>query len=57
MTAEDLLSPGQHPGSKVPAKPGPAQSELLSASEAPKPWLAAMAGSALVLRDPLGEQF
>jgi hypothetical protein len=32
-------------------------SELLSASEAPKPWLAAMAGSALVLRDPLGEQF
>src|SRR5215216_891566 len=25
MTAEDLLSPGQHPGSEVPAKPGPAQ--------------------------------
>src|SRR5215204_2347790 len=24
MTAENLLSPGQHPGSKVPAKPGPA---------------------------------
>src|SRR3954466_9707437 len=24
MTAEDLLSPGQHPGSEVPAKPGPA---------------------------------
>src|SRR5947207_13208773 len=26
MTAEDLLSPGQHPGCEVPAKPGPAQS-------------------------------
>jgi hypothetical protein len=25
MTAENLLSPGQHPGSEVPAKPGPAQ--------------------------------
>src|SRR5712691_8804665 len=25
MTAEDLLPPGQHPGSEVPAKPGPAQ--------------------------------
>jgi transposase InsO family protein len=25
MTAEDLLSPGQHPGAEVPAKPGPAQ--------------------------------
>ena len=24
MTAEDLLSPGQHPGSEVPAKRGPA---------------------------------
>src|SRR6266498_963556 len=24
LTAEDLLSPGQHPGSEVPAKPGPA---------------------------------
>jgi hypothetical protein len=24
MTAEDLLSPGQRPGSEVPAKPGPA---------------------------------
>src|SRR5215211_1063040 len=27
MTAEDLLSPGQHPGSEVPAKPGPAHLE------------------------------
>jgi hypothetical protein len=25
MTPEDLLSPGQHPGIEVPAKPGPAQ--------------------------------
>jgi transposase-like protein len=25
MTAENLLSPGQHPGSEVSAKPGPAQ--------------------------------
>jgi hypothetical protein len=25
MAAEDLLSPGQHPGIEVPAKPGPAQ--------------------------------
>src|SRR5207253_2958199 len=25
MTADDLLSPGQHPGAEVPAKPGPAQ--------------------------------
>jgi hypothetical protein len=24
MVAEDLLSPGQHPGIEVPAKPGPA---------------------------------
>src|SRR6266540_2015017 len=24
MTAENLLSPGQHPGVEVPAKPGPA---------------------------------
>jgi hypothetical protein len=24
MAAEDLLSPGQHPGIEVPAKPGPA---------------------------------
>ena len=29
MTAEDLLSPGQHPGSKDPAKPGPAQGSVL----------------------------
>ena len=28
MTPEDLLSPGQHPGIEVPAKPGPAQSPL-----------------------------
>src|SRR6266511_1309481 len=28
MTAEDLLSPGQHPGSEVPAKPGPAHLSL-----------------------------
>ena len=34
MTAEDLLSPGQHPGSKVPAKPGPAQIQV----GAPFPW-------------------
>src|ERR1044071_4909932 len=30
MTAEDLLSPGQHPGSEVPAKPGPAHNAALS---------------------------
>jgi hypothetical protein len=28
MVAEDLLSPGQHPGIEVPAKPGPAQFDL-----------------------------
>jgi hypothetical protein len=27
MTAEDLLSPGRHPGAEVPAKPGPAHAE------------------------------
>src|SRR4051794_35562325 len=35
MTAEDLLSPGQHPGAEVPAKPGPAQE-----SGPPMRWLA-----------------
>ena len=28
MTAENLLSPGQHPGSEVPAKPGPAHDDV-----------------------------
>jgi DNA-binding NarL/FixJ family response regulator len=31
MTAEDLLSPGQHPGSDLHAKPGPAQALQLVA--------------------------
>ncbi|HEY7793500.1 MAG TPA: transposase, partial [Gaiellaceae bacterium] len=30
MTAENLLSPGQHPGIEVPAKPGPAHAATLS---------------------------
>src|SRR5215208_6418719 len=28
MTAENLLSPGQHPRIEVPAKPGPAQPQV-----------------------------
>src|SRR3954453_5848540 len=35
MTAENLLSPGQHPGSEVPAKPGPAQSVAKQPSTKP----------------------
>src|SRR6266498_5634233 len=34
MTAEDLLSPGQHPRIEVPAKPGPAHFSLRSWAEA-----------------------
>jgi FtsP/CotA-like multicopper oxidase with cupredoxin domain len=36
MAAEDLLSPGQHPGIEVPAKPGPAQFDLPTGVTAPQ---------------------
>jgi hypothetical protein len=33
MTADNLLSPGQHPRIEVPAKPGPAHDELFTPRE------------------------